>query len=77
MGLTLPLSIGRAWPVALSTGVGIGMSYADCERSFGMPRIPGTRVIPPKQAPVQALGTNQTHTTTPTSAVVPAKETPK
>jgi hypothetical protein len=69
-------NIGRAWPIALSTGVGIGMSYADCERSFGMPRIPGTRAIPPKPTPLQSLGVNQTHTTPP-STVVPAKETPK
>ncbi|KAG8774879.1 hypothetical protein FRB91_007459 [Serendipita sp. 411] len=48
----------RAWPVALSTGVGIGMSYSDCERSFGMPRIPGTRVLPPRpSAPLQSLNT--------------------
>ncbi|PVG01668.1 DUF543-domain-containing protein, partial [Serendipita vermifera] len=36
----------RAWPVAFSTGIGVGISYADCDRSFGMPRIPGTRVLP-------------------------------
>lgn len=66
-------TIGRAWPVALTTGVGIGMSYADCDRSFGVPRIPGTRVIPPKSAasPLQAIlsGSNETSTRPPTSAV--------
>ncbi|KAF9505911.1 hypothetical protein BS47DRAFT_1334089 [Hydnum rufescens UP504] len=36
----------RGWPVALSTGFGAGMSYADCDRSFNPARIPGTRVIP-------------------------------
>ncbi|KAF8336871.1 DUF543-domain-containing protein [Cantharellus anzutake] len=36
----------RAWPIALTTGFGAGISYADCDRSFNPARIPGTRIIP-------------------------------
>ncbi|KAI6115379.1 hypothetical protein EDD16DRAFT_1595298 [Pisolithus croceorrhizus] len=35
----------RTWPVALSTGFGIGAAYADCDRLFNPARIPGTRII--------------------------------
>ncbi|KAH7910382.1 hypothetical protein BJ138DRAFT_1008891 [Hygrophoropsis aurantiaca] len=35
----------RTWPVALSTGFGMGAAYADCDRSFNPARIPGTRII--------------------------------
>ncbi|KAI0761359.1 hypothetical protein BD413DRAFT_486014 [Trametes elegans] len=40
----------RAWPVALGTGFGAGMAYADCDRSFNPARIPGTRIIPYSEA---------------------------
>ncbi|KAF8310407.1 DUF543-domain-containing protein [Clavulina sp. PMI_390] len=39
----------RGWPVALSTGFGAGMSYADCDRSFNPARVPGTRIVPSSQ----------------------------
>ncbi|CAG7850304.1 MICOS complex subunit MIC10 {ECO:0000256/RuleBase:RU363011} [Serendipita indica DSM 11827] len=67
----------RGWPVALSTGVGIGMSYADCERSFGMPRIPGTRVLPPRPAAFQSLNTSTPLSPAPASEAKPAAETSK
>ncbi|KAF9224880.1 DUF543-domain-containing protein [Gyrodon lividus] len=35
----------RTWPIALSTGFGIGAAYADCDRSFNPARVPGTRII--------------------------------
>lgn len=35
---------GRTWPIALSTGFGIGAAYADCDRSFNPARVPGTRL---------------------------------
>ncbi|KAI6123365.1 hypothetical protein EV401DRAFT_1946810 [Pisolithus croceorrhizus] len=35
----------RTWPVALSTGFGMGAAYADCDRLFNPARIPGTRII--------------------------------
>ncbi|KAF8843443.1 DUF543-domain-containing protein [Paxillus ammoniavirescens] len=35
----------RTWPVALSTGFGMGAAYADCDRSFNPARAPGTRII--------------------------------
>ena len=38
--------IGRTWPIALSTGFGMGTAYADCDRSFNPARVPGTRIIP-------------------------------
>lgn len=38
--------VGRAWPIALSTGFGAGAAYADCDRSFNPARVPGTRIIP-------------------------------
>ncbi|KAL5497826.1 MIC10 [Sanghuangporus vaninii] len=39
----------RTWPIALSTGFGLGTAYADCDRSFNPARVPGTRlaVVPP------------------------------
>ena len=44
---------GRTWPIALSTGFGLGAAYADCDRSFNPARVPGTRlaVIPSTAAP--------------------------
>ncbi|KAJ7481210.1 hypothetical protein B0H11DRAFT_2233111 [Mycena galericulata] len=44
-GAGVVLSCGRTWPIALSTGFGAGISYADCDRSFNPARIPGTRII--------------------------------
>ncbi|KAG1818786.1 hypothetical protein EV424DRAFT_1540002 [Suillus variegatus] len=35
----------RTWPIALSTGFGIGAAYADCDRSFNPARVSGTRII--------------------------------
>ncbi|KAI0752596.1 hypothetical protein C8Q80DRAFT_1147181 [Daedaleopsis nitida] len=40
----------RAWPVALGSGFGAGMAYADCDRSFNPARVPGTRIIPYAEA---------------------------
>ena len=37
--------VGRTWPIALSTGFGLGSAYADCDRSFNPARISGTRVV--------------------------------
>ncbi|EJD01913.1 DUF543-domain-containing protein, partial [Fomitiporia mediterranea MF3/22] len=46
----------RTWPIALSTGFGLGAAYADCDRSFNPARVPGTRlaVIPSSDAPAPA-----------------------
>ncbi|KIM60502.1 hypothetical protein SCLCIDRAFT_943319 [Scleroderma citrinum Foug A] len=35
----------RTWPIALSTGFGMGAAYADCDRLFNPARVPGTRII--------------------------------
>ncbi|KAK2460853.1 hypothetical protein APHAL10511_007323 [Amanita phalloides] len=35
----------RTWPIALATGFGAGAAYADCDRSFNLARVPGTRII--------------------------------
>ncbi|KAH9974008.1 DUF543-domain-containing protein [Lactifluus volemus] len=35
----------RAWPVALTTGFGAGVAYADCDRTFNPARIAGVRVL--------------------------------
>ncbi|KAG2134796.1 hypothetical protein DEU56DRAFT_913576 [Suillus clintonianus] len=35
----------RTWPIALSTGFGMGAAYADCDRSFNPARVSGTRII--------------------------------
>ncbi|KAI0031653.1 hypothetical protein K488DRAFT_51649 [Vararia minispora EC-137] len=40
----------RAWPIALGTGFGAGMAYADCDRSFNPARIAGVRVLQEEQA---------------------------
>ncbi|KAF8558687.1 DUF543-domain-containing protein [Imleria badia] len=36
----------RTWPIALSSGFGMGAAYADCDRSFNPARVPGTRILP-------------------------------
>ncbi|KAH6891786.1 hypothetical protein BKA70DRAFT_1301836 [Coprinopsis sp. MPI-PUGE-AT-0042] len=36
----------RTWPIALSTGFGGGIAYADCDRSFNPTRLSGYRVLP-------------------------------
>ncbi|KAJ7864851.1 hypothetical protein B0H14DRAFT_3443369 [Mycena olivaceomarginata] len=43
--LSVVLFRRRTWPIALSTGFGAGIAYADCDRSFNPARIPGTRII--------------------------------
>ncbi|KAJ6618840.1 hypothetical protein B0H10DRAFT_1794592 [Mycena sp. CBHHK59/15] len=43
--LSVVLFKRRTWPIALSTGFGAGIAYADCDRSFNPARIPGTRII--------------------------------
>lgn len=40
------LSTGRAFPVWLGTGFGLGSAYTDCERSFNPVAVPGVRVVP-------------------------------
>lgn len=37
---------GRAFPVWLGTGFGLGSAYTDCERSFNPVAVPGVRVVP-------------------------------
>ena len=45
--LLLPwIGIGRAFPVWLGTGFGLGSAYTDCERSFNPVAVPGVRVVP-------------------------------
>lgn len=39
------LFAGRTWPIALTTGFGMGAAYADCDRSFNPARVPGTRIV--------------------------------
>lgn len=46
--------IGRTWPIALSTGFGMGTAYADCDRSFNPARVPGTRLAVVPETPVPA-----------------------
>ncbi|EAU83933.1 hypothetical protein CC1G_10338 [Coprinopsis cinerea okayama7 len=41
----------RTWPIALTTGFGAGIAYADCDRSFNPARLSGYRVIPQSEAP--------------------------
>lgn len=36
---------GRAFPVWLGTGFGLGSGWTDCERSFNPVAIPGVRVL--------------------------------
>ncbi|KAL9709242.1 Mitochondrial inner membrane organizing system component [Leucoagaricus gongylophorus] len=40
----------RTWPIAFSTGFGVGGAYADCDRSFNPARISGTRVLSQNEA---------------------------
>lgn len=35
----------KSWPIALSTGFGIGVSYAECQRTFNPTAIPGVKII--------------------------------
>jgi inner membrane organizing system protein 1 len=37
---------GRAFPVWLGTGFGLGSGYTDCERSFAPVAVPGVRIVP-------------------------------
>lgn len=46
------LTIGRAWPVWLGTGFGLGAGYTDCERSFNPVSVPGVRIVPADKAGV-------------------------
>ena len=46
--------IGRTWPIALSTGFGMGTAYADCDRSFNPARVPGTRLAVVPETPIPA-----------------------
>ncbi|CAL1710105.1 unnamed protein product [Somion occarium] len=41
----------RGWPIALSTGFGAGIAYADCDRSFNPARIPGVKIVPASSTP--------------------------
>ncbi|KAH8112872.1 hypothetical protein DFH11DRAFT_1604355 [Phellopilus nigrolimitatus] len=43
----------RTWPIALSTGFGVGAAYADCDRSFNPARAPGTRLAVIPSLPVE------------------------
>jgi inner membrane organizing system protein 1 len=35
----------RTWPISLTTGFGIGVAYADCQRTFNPIDLPGVRVV--------------------------------
>ncbi|CAG8452479.1 7071_t:CDS:2 [Paraglomus brasilianum] len=35
----------RTWPMALTTGFGIGVAYADCQRTFNPIDLPGIRLV--------------------------------
>ncbi|CAG8727594.1 16571_t:CDS:2 [Gigaspora margarita] len=35
----------KSWPIALSTGFGIGVSYAECQKTFNPTAIPGVKII--------------------------------
>ncbi|CAG8648420.1 6418_t:CDS:2 [Funneliformis caledonium] len=37
----------KSWPIAMSTGFGIGVAYADCQRTFNPTAIPGVKIIKP------------------------------
>lgn len=37
---------GRAWPVWIGTGFGVGQSWTECERSFNPTALPGVRIVP-------------------------------
>lgn len=39
----------KSWPIALSTGFGIGFAYADCQRTFNPAAIPGFKVVKPAE----------------------------
>lgn len=42
---------GRAFPVWLGTGFGLGSAWTDCERSFNPVAIPGVRILPSPNSP--------------------------
>ncbi|CAG8508977.1 21769_t:CDS:2 [Cetraspora pellucida] len=35
----------KSWPIAISTGFGIGVSYAECQKTFNPTAIPGAKII--------------------------------
>lgn len=41
-----PPFAGRAFPVWLGTGFGLGSGWTDCERSFNPVAVPGVRILP-------------------------------
>ena len=43
--------LGRAFPVWLGTGFGLGSAWTDCERSFNPVAIPGVRILPSPNSP--------------------------
>ncbi|KAH7096330.1 hypothetical protein BKA62DRAFT_720049 [Auriculariales sp. MPI-PUGE-AT-0066] len=60
--LSVVLFKRRAWPVSFSTGIGLGMAYADCDRSFNPARVPGMRIVGQSQssaAPTPVVPTRQ------------------
>ncbi|CAB4377534.1 unnamed protein product [Rhizophagus irregularis] len=40
----------KSWPIAMSTGFGIGVAYAECQRSFNPTAIPGIKIIKPSSS---------------------------
>ncbi|KAL7415769.1 DUF543-domain-containing protein [Mrakia frigida] len=46
--LSVVLFKRRTWPVALSTGFGLGQAYQNCDRSFNPYSVPGTKVLESK-----------------------------
>ncbi|KAL1924375.1 uncharacterized protein VTP21DRAFT_7410 [Calcarisporiella thermophila] len=45
----------KTWPIALSTGFGVGSAYADCQRRFNPYLVPGVKVVksPPQGGSAQ------------------------
>ncbi|CAG8808325.1 26517_t:CDS:2, partial [Dentiscutata erythropus] len=43
----------KSWPIAMSTGFGIGVSYAECQRTFNPTAIPGVKII--KKPPTSSV----------------------
>ncbi|CAG8776125.1 15665_t:CDS:2 [Acaulospora morrowiae] len=37
----------KSWPIAMSTGFGVGVAYSECQRKFNPIDIPGVKIIKP------------------------------
>ncbi|CAG8479384.1 7732_t:CDS:2 [Diversispora eburnea] len=47
------IGLKKSWPIAMSTGFGIGVSYAECQRTFNPTAIPGVKII--KKPPTSSV----------------------